>query len=46
MTLWEVLWAEEYRNEMEHWTPAASRGGTAHGMVSAIPRQSLLTSEA
>ena len=46
MTLWEVLWAEEYRNEMERWTSATSSGGTAHVMVSAIPRRSLLLPEA
>lgn len=34
MTFWEVLWAEDYHNQMDQWTPATSTGESTHIMVS------------
>ena len=36
MTFWEVLWAEDYYSQMNHWTPASSTGEIAHIMVSIV----------
>ena len=33
MNLWEVLWAEDYRDQMGCWT-SANTGGTAYKPVS------------
>ena len=34
MTLWEVLWAEEFHNHMDNWMPAKSTVRLADSMVS------------
>ncbi len=33
VTLWEVLWAEDYRDQMDCWT-STDTGGDAHTSVS------------
>ncbi len=36
MTLWEVLWAEDYWNQMDKWMPAMSGRSHDQSLVSAI----------
>jgi len=36
MTLWEVLWAEDYWNQMDKWMPAVSSRSHDQSLVSAI----------
>ena len=36
MTLWEVLWAEEFYHQMDNWVPAGSPVGLADSAVSPL----------
>lgn len=35
VTLWEMLWAEDYWNQMDNWVAAHSTGGLLHSTVRA-----------
>ena len=36
MTLWEVLWAEEFYHQMDNWVPARSKVRLADNAVSPL----------